>query len=343
MPTYTPIYVRSPRLIEMSGVANDSTKVELYIWNDPDSQPASPTYTLSKPIPSTNITSAWYDISPYCREYINHVSYAEVTDLTGADFDEYCYCTVMVYKNDVLQSTNYYIAFDGFGYFEDGKNPSPITSFLVEGRYYVNETGNTGGLFYHNDQTATWEATYTGLTTGGSGTITLTHEVGYIPYVFPTYAGEGNKLEIKKNSVVQATYYFEEVCEPKYTPLNCDFVNRYGQWQRIVMFKASRQSMEMSNTEYHLMPADVDYGLQDNRKQVFNVNGQRSIRCNTGWVLEGYKEAIKDLLLSEKVLIDDEPVKLKTKGVELFEHITEKLINYEIEFDYSHNMLNYII
>ena len=50
MPTYSEIFVRSPRIITVSGSANDATKVELFIWNDPSSQPASATYTLEKPI-----------------------------------------------------------------------------------------------------------------------------------------------------------------------------------------------------------------------------------------------------------------------------------------------------
>lgn len=344
MPTYTPAFVRSPRIVTQSGSANDDTTCELYIWNSPDSEPANPTYTLSKPIPSTTVTTCNYDISPYCREYITHTTYTEVTSDTAMPNGEYCFCTVKLYKNAVLQSTTNFICFDGFGYYEDDYNPSYVTGFLTDGTYYVSDTGNSGGVYYHDDQTVTWEAVYVGLTTGGVGTtVVLGSEAGYIPYVHTSYVGEGNTLTIKRNSVTVSTYTFIEVCEPKYTVIDCDFVNKYGHWQRLCFFKASHETMDMSNTEYHLMPSAVDYDVTEARKKTFNVNGQHKIRCNTGWVVEGYSDVIKELMLSETIVLDNKPVKLVSKNTKLYKHINDKNINYELEFEYAHNMLNYVI
>jgi len=343
MPTYTPIFTRSPRFVQQAGTAGQETKVELYLWNSPSSEPASPTYTLTKPIPSTVVTTCSYDISPYCREYISHSSYTEVTSLTASPVGEYCYCTAKVYLDAVLQTTYSFICFDGFGYFGDSYNPSPFTSFLTEGTYQVSDTGNSGGIYYFNDGTNTWTATYTGLVSGTTA-VTLTHTVGYIPYVHSSYTSQGNTLVIDDGAGGNsASYRFEVVCEPRYTVIDCDFVNRFGHWQRLVFFKASQVNMEMTNTEYYLMPDTVNYSLTENRKQVFNVNAIESIKCNTGWVDEGYSEVMKELMLSEKVLLDGVPVKLRTKSTKLYKHINDKLINYEVEFEYSHEMLNYII
>jgi hypothetical protein len=44
----TPIKARSPYIVEQAGVSGDTTKVELFLWNDPNSVPASPNYTLEK-------------------------------------------------------------------------------------------------------------------------------------------------------------------------------------------------------------------------------------------------------------------------------------------------------
>jgi hypothetical protein len=345
----TAIFVRSPYIVTQSGTANDAIRAELFLWNDPDSIPSTATYTLSKPIPSSLITQVHFDISPYCREYISHSTFTEVTADTTAPVGEYCYCYVKVYKNGVLQTgggsyTAELIAFDGFSWYEDGYNTGYVKGFLNDGTYYVSDTGGCGGVYYHDDQAVTWTAVYVGLTTGGAGTtITLGETVGYIPYVHSSYVGEGNTLTIKRDGVTVSTYRFEEICEGKFTVLDCDFVNKYGAWQRLVFFKASSESMEMSNTEYFLMPSNINYTVTDNRKQVFNVNGQRSIKCNTGWVPEAYKEVIKELMMSERILIDNEPVKLKTKSTQLFKHLNDNNINYELEFEYSHNMLNYVI
>ena len=339
----TPIYVRSPRMITISGTANQATKIELYLWNDPGSIPGTATYTLEKPIPSNTTTNVYYDISPYCREYISHSTYTEVSSLTAAPVNEYCYCTVKTYKVGVLQSTLTYICFDGYGYYTDGYNPSFTQSYLTEGTYYVDKDDTCGGLYYHNDLVNTWEATYTGLQSGGTSTVTLTHEVGYIPYVHSSYLGEGNKLEIKKNSVVQATYYFYNEQECKYTTYHCDFVNRFGHWQRLVFFKASVDEFEMTNTEFNSMSSDVDYTTTEARRQVFNVNGIDKITCNTGWVGENYSSVMKELLLSETVLLDDKPVNVLTKALKLQKHINDKTINYQVQFAYAYDTINNVI
>ena len=346
----TPINVRSPRIVTQTGVANDTTKVELFLWNDPDSIPANPTYTLEKPIPSTLITEAVYDISPFCRNFITHQSYTEVTADTASPVGEYCFCYVKVYKNGVLQTgggsyTYEYICFDGYGYQSQGMNPSYTGALLSDGSYYIKSGGNSGGVYYHDDQADTWYAKYTGLQSGATTTVTLGEEVGYVPYIHPSYQGEGNKLEfiVGIYSIVVSTYYFYELDECKYDAVNCDFVNKFGAWQRIIFFKASRSSFEMSNTEYNLMPSDTDYDVLDNVRKVFNVNGMTKITVNTGWVFEAYSDVITQLMLSEKVLLDNVPVILDTKSVELQKNINDKNINYKIDFKYAAPKLNYNI
>ncbi len=345
----TPIKVRSPYIVEILGSVNDSTKVELFLWNDPGSVPANPTYTLEKPIPSSLVTQASYDISPYIREYIEHTTYSEVVVQTAAPVGEYCYCNVKSYKNGVLQTgggsyTEELICFDGYGYFEDGQNPSQQNAMLTEGTYLINETGNSGGIYFTTEGGfGTWSVLYTGNTTGGTVTFNFTNNVGYIPYTYAPLNTEPVTVEIKLGGFTQYTYNFIPTCEPKYDTINCDFVNKHGAWQRLVFFKASRESFEMTNTEYNLMSQDTDYSTLQNRRQVFNVNGMDSIVCNTGWVKEGYKNVIKELMLSETIRLDNKPVILNTKSVQLQKSINDNNINYQIEFKYAYHTLNYIV
>lgn len=44
-----PINVRSPKIISATGVANDDIRAEIFLWNDPASQPATPNFILEKP------------------------------------------------------------------------------------------------------------------------------------------------------------------------------------------------------------------------------------------------------------------------------------------------------
>ena len=342
------INVRSPRIVEISGVANDTTKVELFLWNDPNTIPTHPTYTLDKPIPSSEVTTVSYDISPYCKRFIDHVEYTEVSADTASPVGEYCFCYVKTYKNGTLITgggaySYEYIAFNGFGYHSEGMNPTPSGAFLTDGSYYINSVGASGGVYYYDDQANTWEARYTGLSTAATTTITLSNEVGYVPYINTAYAGEGNKLEIIENSIVVNTYYFNESDECKYDALNCDFVNKFGAWQRIIFFKVSRSSFDMTNTEYNLMPSLTNYNVKDNVRNVFNSNGTEKITVNTGWVFEAYSDVMTQLLLSEKILLDNVPVIVNTKSIQLQKSINDKNINYKLDFKYSAPKLNYNI
>jgi len=74
-----------------------------------------------------------------------------------------------------------------------------------------------------------------------------------------------------------------------------------------------------------------------------NTTGKKTIKLNTGFVTQDYSELITDLLLSETILLDNVPVTVKTKSVELKTHIKDKMINYEIEFEYAFDIINNMI
>jgi hypothetical protein len=351
------IFARSPYYVTQSGSANDDTSVELYIWNDPASAPLTPTYTLSKRIPSSIITSCSYNISPYLREYIAYSSFTSAATNSSPPKAgiEYCFVTIKKYKNGVLQSTTSNVeVLDGYGYYSQDYNPDLGSILATPSTYYYwydanNDLASTqlnrAGEVCVKTGTS-WTAVYTDLVTAGTSTINLTNDSLVRPTAVyksggTNYYPNGNKLEIKNgSSVVQATFYFKPIEECKYTPVVIDFVNKYGHWQRTFMFKASRENVEVNNTEYYLMQ-DIDYDTSNGQFQVFNANGKEYISCNTGWVDEDYNEnTLKQLLLSEKVLVNAKPAKIRTKSIAFNKHINDKLINYSIEFDYSNYVIN---
>jgi len=99
----------------------------------------------------------------------------------------------------------------------------------------------------------------------------------------------------------------------------------------------------MTNTEYNLKPQATGYNVQHNVRKVFNVNGTEKISVNTGWVFEGYSDVMKQLLMSEKILLDDVPVIMDTKSINLQKNINDKTINYSLDFKYSAPVLQYNI
>jgi hypothetical protein len=91
-----------------------------------------------------------------------------------------------------------------------------------------------------------------------------------------------------------------------------------------------------------MMSPTPDYSIYANRKQTFNTNGNDKIRVNTGIVDESYKGVIKQIMLSEKIMLDDKPVKLSSKSIELPKSVNKKIINYEMSFEYAYQTINTI-
>jgi hypothetical protein len=337
----TSIFVRSPYNLTVTGVANDTTRCDLFLWNSPDSIPSTPTRQLSKPIPSSVQLSVYYDISEYCREYINPISYTEVTAATNLPVNDYCFCTAKTYKNDVLQTTYTFVCFDGYGYFEDGANPTYNDIFLTPGTYQIKENANSGGITINNDGFSAWNLKWRALSLTGAIEQSAVYGIEHAPYIHEDFKGTGgNVLEVYRNAVLQATYTFIEVCEPKYTVMDLDFVNKYGAWQRLVLFKASFNNFDVSSNEFNLMSSSPAYNPLVARRKTFNTNGMDKIRVNTGFVDESYSDVIKQMMLSETILLDNKPVKLNSKSIELQKSINKKVINYELTFDYAYHTIN---
>jgi len=84
----------------------------------------------------------------------------------------------------------------------------------------------------------------------------------------------------------------------------------------------------------------LNYDIKDGQNKQFNIQGQWSIKLNTGWVDESHNILINSLLLSESVYLDNIPVVLKTKSETIKTSLQDKMINFQIEFDYAFSIIN---
>jgi hypothetical protein len=164
--------------------------------------------------------------------------------------------------------------------------------------------------------------------------------------VRPSYYLTGNKVEIFNGAQLLWTATFNPIEECKYDVQVVDFINMYGAWQREFFFKASYENLETSTTEFNLMQEMGLFGSWDtqaNQRQTFNTNGIISYRVNTGWVDESFSSNLQQLMLSERILLNNEPVKLKTKSIDKQKSINNHMINYVLEFEQSNDLINNVI
>ena len=344
------IFARSPYLIKIDEAGQSGSKIELFLSNTTFS--VNPQYTLSKLIPASNNLETLYDISPYIREYISFTKPSEPTTLLTSPTNERVNVRVKRYELVVstynLLDTTDYIAFDGYTYYQESYNFDAGNYGLEEGNYYYWwQEGYAGQIRAITG--ASFTAKYTSFDAIPSVTsIAISSGTYDIARVLSANLSVGNKVEILNSALaVQKTYYFYPQDECKYTPVRLDFINRYGAWQTEYFFKASNDTFSVENTEYNLLQTDsYNYNFNEGQRKTFNTNGKKSIKVNTGWVDETWKETLKQIMLSERILISDGnylPVKINTKSTELFKHINTKQINYSLEFEFAYDVINSVI
>jgi len=352
------IFARSPHIISVAEILNTGSKIELFLWNGTGSAPASPQYTLSKLISATSNIKTEYNISPYIREYITFNTRQQPYNAwTASETTQYVNVKVKRYKlvsgTYTLLDTTDYKGYDGFGYYEEGFNPSLNYDILHdEGTFNYLYDGLSPSVF--NSRRAgfimvltgtSYKARYRNLITGAEFTQSLTNNaLTDVLRVYQSYYSSGNVLEILDTGdavIWSATFIPNQNC--KYTPVLCDFVNKYGCWQRAYFYAASNDTLTVESEEYNLMQTNTDYNTIQGQRHVFNNNGKKSIKVNTDWVAEDYKELLRQIMLSEKIIINDYPAKLNSKSTELFKNINTKMINYQLEFEFAFDVINSVV
>ena len=156
---------------------------------------------------------------------------------------------------------------------------------------------------------------------------------GAMPSALDTYT-----LDLQGSAGSLDIVTIEKVCEPKYTLNTIDYINRYGTWDFIQFFKASQDNFNTTSEKYRKSIGSssisgYSYDATEELYKQFNTNGKTRTTLNTGWVTEDYKEAIKDLMMSERVMLNGKPTSVITNSVTLQKSINDKTINYTIEVE----------
>ena len=374
------IFARSPYSIIIDEPTQAETKLELYLWQSDGIEPTTPTYTFSGLIPSTSNRTMYYDIANQSLEYVENIfpeylysveaptmfAYAKVKRFyktlfggfvpTGVDetfiivngYTEYMdganfYADVPVLPLacDIVMTTP-----TTFTYNNTLQNmqsvPSDISPIFQP---YINAIIQpvAGTSYYIN-----WNNSSQAFT----NTLTLPNAVNIIkvpldytpsPFVDPYTVAIYSSVVAGVYDLVWYRTIVPE-CSPKYSPYLCSFINKYGGWENIWFLKANEKNVTTKSTEYNLSSQEFYYNPIKGQKQTFNTNGERTIKCNTGFVEEEiFSDMITQLLLSETILLNSLPVLVKTKSSTLKSHLKEKNINYEIEFEYKFQIINTII
>lgn len=328
------IFIRSPYFIEVDEVGQTSAKIEVFLWNKGTTEPTTPNYTFTKNVPSLTQTNLSWNISNLAKNFIKPIAPTYITEPTEENVNTWCYMKVKRYSDNVLLDTETFVCLNGYTLYNNGYNVSLSSAVIPLVNPDIKKYVSLFGESYLNF----W------LDAG-------TYDVDYNTFteVFEVLEDSVWSIPVSSNSFslngVEYTQEFEaeEICEPKYTPKVCSFINRFGGWEYLTFFKANAQAINVTSKDYNLLPNSIDYNIQIGQKKRFNFQGTQTIKCNTGWVDENYSELIQDLLLSEVVILDNKPAIVKSQSFDIKTHLKDKNINYEIEFEFNYGLINDVI
>jgi len=330
------IFIRSPYYITVNETGQVGAKVELRFRKAGSGYPTNPNYSLIRKIPSSTQIRLDFDVSKYAKDFIQPIAPGSVATAPEST-DIWCFMEVKRYNETApgiynLLTTEEFVCLDGYTNYSGGYNQHTIAALvpLFNPNINIQRNGNVYVNVYFDAGSYVADGTNITVSNPDVYKVRIRFDQTYIT------TGGGEPLNLL---TINSTL----ICEPKYTPKVVWFINRFGGRQPLTFFKADAQTYEMQNVKHKLMPEFVNYNASVGQYQQFNFNGKQTIRMNTGYVPENYSELMQDLLLSEKILIGDKPVIIKSQNMQIKTSLNDKVINYEVEFEYNYNLMNSVL
>jgi hypothetical protein len=331
----TKINVRSPFYKKVGNVDLDYATLSLFIYDGvfTTDKPASAQYTLVKrPVNGNNYVV--FEIAELVRDYLDTSfdgTYTSQTVWVEAD-------VVLTLTDESVEDDNSdYIAYAGYGYFEDGINPELSRGLLISNktiyrlddeniRVPVDTFGTNSVTYFYDGQVKRSKTISTSTNTNAQieyvsvsgsddsdnfqervladgGTFEFTACLK--EFLDTLDIGLVDELWVATDSGVEIVKIIS-VCEPKYTPYKVTFLNKFGALQDMYFFKKSVESISTNQETYKRSTMDLanlSYSVSSHQASTFNKNGKEKITMNTGFISEDYNEVIRQLLLSEQVWV----------------------------------------
>lgn len=297
-------------------------------------------YTLSKDR-ITGKSNIVFEISELVRDYIEH------------NFNDDYLCTAKwvttsktivdaATENEYAPIVENFVLLDGFGTFEDEINPQLSDNALITTTDIYLPEGTAGKLpiFAEGVGKVTIDSTDTEITDSGNSN----QKIQYLDI-----PADSSLIQVydTDDTTLLKTITVHNICEPKFTPYKVTFVNKFGAYQDLYFFKRTTETFSVEDDSYQInsiKTASLTYGTNAGQRQRYNVNGQTSLKVNTGFIKETAVSAIEELFLSENVWIRYEgktlPVIPKTKSFTQKTSLNDRLIDYTVDFDFAFNKIN---
>lgn len=371
------INVVSPYFINISSTNLTSVQLEIetYFGQANSSWQSSPQYTLTSTAIDAKVT---FEISELIKDYITtnfngyKQSSSDVSTTINVDY------RITEFISGVAQTPADTIgvrAFYGYGYFEDGVNPEFAQCLLQSNttilkladspiRIPVDNENMTSVAFFSNGVQTLSFTPLTGLKVQEQIRYLSNEVSGADSYRDRVLLDGGtyedspcvqdflDEFEIYEVDTVYVSgtegvtvINVQTVEECKYTPYKLTFINKFGAYQDIYMFKRSDLSLATTEQRYKRnIMSNGSYNTNEHQNIILTKNGKERLRLNSGYYPESNNELFKQLILSEKVFIEYDyktlPIVITSSSLGFKTSINNKLIDYTIEVEFAYETIN---
>ena len=330
------INIRSPYYVKYTNTVGYSVKISIRVFTGV-TPPSGYDYEIIKNF-TTAIPYATVDISELARDFLDiefsgdylsqivkvYVVYA-VTDEPNGGGDP------------VTGGSTTFYAFDGYGNFTEGVNPTLSETILIDNKVIYrpedeniripiyDKAGTTTDVVFLNNGVSVRSESFTGSTDTASaikyiavsGDISVDNYRQRVLADGGTYEGSScldaidNQIDINLVDEVRVhrdgTYdkvVIKTMQCDKYPDRKVTFVNKLGALQDVYFFAKEVESITSTSEQYKANVIDLSapsYDVNKHQYRQYNKQGRESIQLNTGYVSEDYNEIITQMMMSEQV------------------------------------------
>lgn len=150
----------------------------------------------------------------------------------------------------------------------------------------------------------------------------------------------------------EVSYPIELIEECKHRPYKITFINKFGALQDLWFFKKRTDEFSVEREDYNktmltTSSTGVDFSRFTHSNSLLNINNTEKITLNTGFISEDHNEVIRQLMVTEYCwilednAIGEEPVPVKpiTSSFVIKSEVNDKLLNFEVEFEYANSYI----
>jgi len=365
--------IRSPYYLKYTDSNLTRVEVDLHVYSGTvDVDKGQPVYQLKNDVISGQSYSI-LEVSEFVSDYFTH-------SFAGSNYysNTLWFTAVANLYNDselIRTETSHYLALDSYTEYSDGVNSQGSRgSLTTTSTLYIPEnesvripvfsedvisvmlytpavTGVTSSSLW-NEESRQWQldTDYWDNQASSSTSViaeTATLSTGKIQYALV----QSNVGRVDVNtSYGTKSYIVEEVCADLAGKRKLTFINKHGAFEDIWFTGARRDTVNVDYNEYKSSSIDfgsMSYVSQSPQTNKTNINGERNIVLNSGWVHEDMNSSFEELLMSKNVWLTEsnvtKPVLVTQNGLEKKTNSVDKVISYSITLKEANNLNNTMI